>query len=71
MLSIIRSIGSIEEKIKAKEREAEELRIKIKEKNAEKKAIENYKEKLKKERDVEEIKKETQLADEVFNRNRH
>ncbi|MBK3332456.1 hypothetical protein GWK41_05195 [Persephonella atlantica] len=69
MLSILKSIKSIEEEIKQKEEEAEKLRIKIKEKNAEKKAIKNYQEKLKKEKNVKELKVETQLADESFNRN--
>ncbi len=71
MLSIIQSIKSIEKDIRLKEEEAEKLRIKIKEKNAEKKAIEKYKETLKKEKNVEEIKRETQLIDEIFNRNNH
>ncbi|WP_456464436.1 hypothetical protein [Persephonella sp.] len=69
MLSILNQIKGIEKKVLKLEEKAEKLRLKIKQKNAEKKAIKNYQKKIKKEKEIEDIKKETQLIDEIFNRN--
>ncbi|SNZ08074.1 hypothetical protein SAMN06265182_1146 [Persephonella hydrogeniphila] len=67
---ILKDIKQIETKIEKLQNDADNIRLKIKEKNAEKKAIQNYRKKLKKEKDIEELKKETQLIDEIFNRKR-
>ncbi len=69
MLSILRQIKDLEERVLKLEEDAEKLRLRIKQKNAEKKAIKNYQKKIKKEKEIENIKKETQLIDEIFNRN--
>lgn len=69
MLNILNQIKEIQEKVLKLEEEAEKLRLKIKQKNAEKKAIKNYQKKIRKEKEIENIKKETQLIDEIFNRN--
>jgi flagellar biosynthesis chaperone FliJ len=65
---ILKDIKQIEDQIKKLETQADNIRLRIKEKNAEKKAIQNYRNKIQKEKDIEELKKETQLIDEIFNR---
>ncbi|HHG74328.1 MAG TPA: hypothetical protein ENK22_04720 [Persephonella sp.] len=69
MLNILKEIKNIEKQVLRLEEKAEDIRLRIKQKNAEKKAIKNYQEKIKKEKEIEDIKKETQLIDEIFNRN--
>ena len=69
MVQILKKIKELESKKIKLEDKAEKIRIIIKEKNAEKKAIQNYQEKIQKEKEIEELKKETQLIDEIFNRN--
>jgi len=70
MGNILKELKNIKILLKELEKKAEEIRVIIKGKNAEKKAIKNYQKKLENERNIEELKKETQLIDEIFNRNR-
>ncbi|WP_457639061.1 hypothetical protein [Persephonella sp.] len=68
LLNILKKLKKIQQEAVKLEDEAEKIRVIIKEKNAEKKAIKNYKKKLENEKNIEELKRETQLVDEFFNR---
>ncbi|NPA13528.1 MAG: hypothetical protein GXO45_06045 [Aquificae bacterium] len=70
MVELLKQIDSIEDQIKQLDSEAEKIRIIIREKNAEKKAVETYIKRLETEKRIEEINRENQLADEFYNRNR-
>jgi len=70
MHKILKRLKEIQSQINRLEEDAEAIRVIIKEKNAEKKAIKNYKKKLENEKNIEELRKETQLIDEIFNRKR-
>ncbi|NPA16443.1 hypothetical protein [Persephonella sp.] len=70
MQNILKRLKKIQSRIEKLEQDAEAVRVIIKEKNAEKKAIRNYKKKLENEKNIEELRKETQLIDEIFNRKR-
>ncbi len=68
LIHIMDKISSIDQKLENLEKEADKIRMEIKEKNAEKKAIKKEQEKLRKLAEKDQLKKETQLADEAFNR---
>lgn len=68
LVKIMENISAIDKKLEKLEKESEKIREEIKEKNAEKKAIKKEQEKLRKLAEKDQLKKETQLADEIFNR---
>ncbi len=68
LVKIMENISVIDQKLKKLEEKSEKIRGEIKEKNAEKKAIKKEQEKFRKLLEKDQLKKETQLADEIFNR---